>query len=301
MEEKLYLVIFMLYSSIFFALIYVFVVTAVGTAVIDIIFRFLGKRGYMGNLFPNVRGGIPRAVGIIPFIILSFYMLPGFNNLILIIGIFALIDDILGRKKSPFGIEWGQLSRGIGIFLVIIVLVIIMWNIAVKVVTKDIVEAKKKQEADKKALEAKKKAFQDKQAADKKALEANNGDINASIDWLREKGISKAAKKADRIAAEGLTTVVTEGNYALICEINSETDFVAKNEKFITFVNDVATAALKAKATTLEEALNAPLNGGTVNDAIVSNTATIGEKLSLRRVNLLEKTDKDSFGSYLHR
>ena len=111
----------MMYSSIIFALIYVFVISAIGTAVIDIIFRFLGKRGYMGNLFPNVRGGIPRAVGIIPFLILSFYMLPGFNNLILIIGIFALIDDILGRKKSPFGIEWGQLSRGIGIFLVIIV------------------------------------------------------------------------------------------------------------------------------------------------------------------------------------
>nr|WP_295001303.1 cell wall biosynthesis protein [uncultured Methanobrevibacter sp.] len=112
----------MIYSSIFFALIYVFVVSALGTAVVDIIFRFLGKRGYMGNLFPNVRGGIPRAVGIIPFIILSFYMLPGFNNLILIIGVFALIDDILGRKKSQrLGIEWGQLSRGIGILLVMAV------------------------------------------------------------------------------------------------------------------------------------------------------------------------------------
>jgi hypothetical protein len=68
-----------------------------------------------------VRGGTPRAIGIVPFIILSFYMLPRFNNLILIIGIFALIDDMLGRKKSPFGIEWGQLSRGIGIILVMIV------------------------------------------------------------------------------------------------------------------------------------------------------------------------------------
>lgn len=111
----------MLYSSIFYALTIVFVFSAIGTAVLDIIFRFLGKRGYLGNLYPNVRGGIPRAVGIIPFLILSFYMLPGFNNLILIIGIFALIDDILGRKKSPFGIEWGQLSRGIGILLVILV------------------------------------------------------------------------------------------------------------------------------------------------------------------------------------
>lgn len=111
----------MMYSSILFALIFVFIVSAVGTAIVDIIFRFLGKRGYLGNLYPNVRGGIPRAVGIIPFLILSFYMLPGFNNLILIIGIFALIDDILGRKKSPFGVEWGQLSRGIGIIAVMIV------------------------------------------------------------------------------------------------------------------------------------------------------------------------------------
>ncbi|WP_405305879.1 cell wall biosynthesis protein [Methanobrevibacter sp.] len=110
----------MMYSSIFFALIYVFIISAVGTAVVDIIFRFLGKRGYLGNLYPNVRGGIPRAVGIVPAIVLSFYMLPGYNNLILIIGIFALLDDILGRKQSPFGIEWGQLSRGIGIILVMI-------------------------------------------------------------------------------------------------------------------------------------------------------------------------------------
>ena len=111
----------MMYSSILFALIFVFIVSAIGTAILDIIFRFLGKRGYLGNLYPNVRGGIPRAIGVIPFLILSFYMLPGFNDLILIIGIFALIDDILGRKMSPFGIEWGQLSRGIGILLVMVV------------------------------------------------------------------------------------------------------------------------------------------------------------------------------------
>ncbi len=134
----------------------------------------------------------------------------------------------------------------------------------------------------------------------KKALVECNADIDKASDWLREKGIAKAAKKADRIAAEGLTTIATEGNYALICEVNSETDFVAKNEKFINFVNEIATAALKAKATTLEEALKAPLNGATVNDAIVANTATIGEKLTLRRVTLLEKTSNDSFGSYLH-
>lgn len=99
-------------------MIFVFVLSLLGTAVMDIIFRFLGKRGYLGNLYPNVRGGIPRGIGLIPFIILSLYFLPGYNSLILIIGVFAFIDDVLGRKKSPFGIEWGQLSRGIGIILV---------------------------------------------------------------------------------------------------------------------------------------------------------------------------------------
>ncbi|WP_405269319.1 cell wall biosynthesis protein [Methanobrevibacter sp.] len=112
----------MFYSSVILAFIFVFILSAVGTAVLNAIFRFLGSRGYLGNLYPNVRGGTPRAIGVIPFIILSFYMLPGCNTLILIIGIFALIDDIMGRKKCvPLGIEWGQLSRGIGIILVMIV------------------------------------------------------------------------------------------------------------------------------------------------------------------------------------
>ena len=111
----------MYYTSIILAFLFVFVVTAIGTAVLDIIFRFLGKRGYLGNLYPNVRGGIPRGIGIVPFVMLSFYLLPGHNTLVLIIGIFAFIDDIMGRKKCiPLDVEWGQLSRGIGIFLVMI-------------------------------------------------------------------------------------------------------------------------------------------------------------------------------------
>ena len=109
-----------MYASIVIALVFVFILSVVGTAVLDIIFRFLGKRGYLGNLFPNVRGGIPRGIGIVPFIILALYFLPGYNSLILIIGVCAFIDDIMGRKKSPLGIEWGQLSRGIGIILVIV-------------------------------------------------------------------------------------------------------------------------------------------------------------------------------------
>lgn len=112
----------MFYSSIIIAFVIVFIITAVSTAILDSIFRFFGKRGYLGNLYPNVRGGIPRAIGVIPFIVLSFYMIPVCNSMILIIGIFALIDDILGRNKCvPLGIEWGQLSRGIGIVLVMII------------------------------------------------------------------------------------------------------------------------------------------------------------------------------------
>ncbi|WP_405305065.1 cell wall biosynthesis protein [Methanobrevibacter sp.] len=111
----------MMYSSIFIALLYVFILSAAGTLVLDKIFEFLGKRGYLGNLYPNVRGGIPRAIGLVPFIILSFYLIPRFNNLVLIMGIFAFIDDVMGRKKcAPLGIEWGQLSRGFGILLVMI-------------------------------------------------------------------------------------------------------------------------------------------------------------------------------------
>lgn len=109
-----------MYTSIILALIFVFLLSLIGTGILDILFRFLGKRGYLGNLYPNVRGGIPRGIGIVPFVILALYFLPGYNSLILIIGIFAFIDDIMGRKKSPLGIEWGQLSRGIGIILVMI-------------------------------------------------------------------------------------------------------------------------------------------------------------------------------------
>ena len=134
----------------------------------------------------------------------------------------------------------------------------------------------------------------------KKALTESNNDLEKATDWLREKGIAKAAKKADRIAAEGLTTIVTDGNYGLICEVNSETDFVAKNDKFINFVNTIAKAMLDAKANNVEEGLAAACEGATVADYITSNTATIGEKLSLRRIALVTKNDNDSFGSYLH-
>ena len=88
-----------MYTTLIIALILVFIISALGTAVIDIIFRFLGKRGYLGNLYPNVRGGIPRAVGLIPFIILSFFFLPGFNSLILIIGVLHLLMMLWAEKN----------------------------------------------------------------------------------------------------------------------------------------------------------------------------------------------------------
>ena len=111
-----------MYMSMVTAFIFVFIVCALGTTFVDALFRFLGKRGYLGNLYPNVRGGIPRGVGIIPFIILSFYLLPGYNDLVLIIGIFAFIDDIFGRRKFSFmNIEIGQFSRGVGMILVMLV------------------------------------------------------------------------------------------------------------------------------------------------------------------------------------
>ena len=134
----------------------------------------------------------------------------------------------------------------------------------------------------------------------KKALEANNGDISASIDWLREKGISKAAKKADRIAAEGIAAILTKGNKAVVIEVNSETDFVAKNEEFTNMVSTILNTIIDSDAKTVEEVLELSCKEGTIKDLIVSKTATIGEKLDLRRVAVVEKEDSDTFGEYIH-
>ena len=132
----------------------------------------------------------------------------------------------------------------------------------------------------------------------KKALTQTDGNIEAAIDYLRENGIAKAAKKADRIAAEGLSYIEVKGNKAVILEINSETDFVAKNEKFVALVKNVANAILAAEPKSLEEALQVQAEGGTVEAVINEGIATIGEKLSLRRFEVLTKTDADSFGAY---
>ncbi|HDF3254260.1 TPA: elongation factor Ts [Staphylococcus aureus] len=135
----------------------------------------------------------------------------------------------------------------------------------------------------------------------KKALTETDGDIYKAIDYLREKGIAKAAKKADRIAAEGLVHVETKGNDAVIVEINSETDFVARNEGFQELVKEIANQVLDTKAETVEALMETTLpNGKSVDERIKEAILTIGEKLSVRRFAIRTKTDNDAFGAYLH-
>lgn len=135
----------------------------------------------------------------------------------------------------------------------------------------------------------------------KKALTEVNGDMEAAIDFLREKGLSSAAKKADRIAAEGTTTIHVNGNEAVILEVNAETDFVAKNEAFQTLVQELAEHLLATKPATIEEARDSKMeNGLSVADHISNAVAKIGEKITLRRFEIRTKTDNDAFGPYLH-
>ena len=134
----------------------------------------------------------------------------------------------------------------------------------------------------------------------KKALEASNGNMEDAITWLREKGISKAAKKASRIAAEGLAVAKVNGNKAVVVEVNSETDFVAKNEEFQNLVNVIADTVLASDVKTIEEANKLTHDGKTIEELVVDKTATIGEKLSFRRFEVLEKEDSQVFGTYSH-
>ena len=134
----------------------------------------------------------------------------------------------------------------------------------------------------------------------KKALVETNGDIDAAIDYLREKGISKAAKKAERIAAEGLSNIYINGNDAVVVELNSETDFVAKNSEFKELLDKIGNTILNSDAKDLESALALTCDGVTLNDLIISATAKIGEKISLRRFAKVTKKDNEIFGDYLH-
>ena len=134
----------------------------------------------------------------------------------------------------------------------------------------------------------------------KKALENSNGDMDKAIDWLRENGIAKAAKKESRIAAEGLTKIVVDGNNAVILEVNSETDFVAKNEKFVNFVEKLANILLNSDVKTMEEANALEVEGTTVEVMVKAITSEIGEKISFRRFERVVKNDDEVFGAYSH-
>lgn len=135
----------------------------------------------------------------------------------------------------------------------------------------------------------------------KKALVETDGDIEKAIELLREKGMAKAAKKADRVAAEGLTGIYADGNTAAIVEVNAETDFVAKNAQFVELVNSTAKVIAEGKPVDNEAALALKMpSGETLEEAYVSATATIGEKISFRRFSLVEKAADEHFGVYLH-
>ena len=134
----------------------------------------------------------------------------------------------------------------------------------------------------------------------KKALEATDGNIESAIDWLREKGISKAAKKQTRIAAEGLAYSKIDGNKAVIVELNSETDFVAKNEEFKSLVEEIANIIITNDVKNVEEALALKVSDKDVAELIAEKSGTIGEKLTLRRFEVLTKNDDQIFGTYSH-
>lgn len=134
----------------------------------------------------------------------------------------------------------------------------------------------------------------------KKALVETDGDMEKAVVWLRERGIAKAGKKADRVAAEGLCGYQINGNKTVVFELNSETDFVAKNEKFIHLVELVGNTIVNSNATNTEEALAINVDGKDLKTVILEQSGVIGEKISLRRVTVLTKEDNQVFGAYKH-
>ena len=136
----------------------------------------------------------------------------------------------------------------------------------------------------------------------KKVLTETDGDLEKATELLRERGIAKAAKKSGRVAAEGIVEayISEDGKVGAIVEVNSETDFVSKNEQFLGLMDTLQEAILANKPATTEEALNVQTAEGTINDLIINATATIGEKISFRRVAVVEKADDEIFGSYMH-
>ena len=131
----------------------------------------------------------------------------------------------------------------------------------------------------------------------KKALTQNNGDIDAAIEWLRKSGLAKADKKSDRVAAEGRIVLAQAGNKAALVEVSSETDFVAKDENFLSFADQVATAALEV--TDIDALKAAPFaDGGTVEEARAAVIAKVGENVQLRRMARIDSSN--TVAGYLH-
>jgi len=128
----------------------------------------------------------------------------------------------------------------------------------------------------------------------KRALEATNLDVTAALDWLREKGITKTANKASRIAAEGITHILSNGNRTIVLEVNCETDFVGRSDAFVALVDKIAALILKGNVSVLETAkeLVAPL--------ITEATMKIGEKIDLRRYQIIEAKGAEVIGGYVH-
>lgn len=134
----------------------------------------------------------------------------------------------------------------------------------------------------------------------KKALDEAEGDLEKAAELLRKKGIVKAAKRSDKVAAEGTTRVKVDGNDAVILEINSETDFVAENADFKNLVTEVVDACLENEPKDLETALTQNVGGVSLQERLNNLTATIGEKISFRRFSFVRKESADAFGAYSH-
>ena len=134
----------------------------------------------------------------------------------------------------------------------------------------------------------------------KKALAATEGDMEAAVTWLRERGIAKAVKKEGAVAAEGLCYFAVSGNSCITFELNSQTDFVAQNAKFIALLEQVAEVIINSSANNTEEALNVEVEGKTLATIILEASGVIGEKISLRRVSRITKADNEVYGAYKH-
>ncbi|MDE7100387.1 MAG: translation elongation factor Ts [Anaeroplasmataceae bacterium] len=134
----------------------------------------------------------------------------------------------------------------------------------------------------------------------KKALAATDGDMEAAVTWLREKGIAKAVKKEGAIAAEGLCSYSIRGNKCVVYVLNSQTDFVAQNEKFLNLLDKIGQILVESNATNTEEALNIDVDGKTLGTMILEASGVIGEKITLRRVSVINKNNNEVFGAYKH-